>query len=68
MEVVQVQLYYVNSLSTYSALNIGNLQNTSTTILGYVNTTSTYSALNIGNLQTTSTTIFGNLNFKFIIN
>jgi hypothetical protein len=52
----------LNSLSTYSNLNISNLQSTSTTIFNNLNSLSTYSNLNISNLQSTSTTIFNNLN------
>ena len=52
----------MNSLSTYSSLNISNLQSTSTTIFNNLNALSTYSYLNISNVQTTSTTIFNNLN------
>ena len=52
----------LNSLSTYSYLNISNLQSTSTTIFNNLNSLSTYSNLNISNLQSTSTTILNNLN------
>jgi hypothetical protein len=52
----------LNSLSTYSNLNISNLQSTSTTIFNNLNSISTYSNLNISNLQSTSTTILNNLN------
>ena len=52
----------VNNLSTYSALNLTNLQATSTTTFNNLNNLSTYSALNISNLQATSTTTFNNLN------
>jgi hypothetical protein len=52
----------LNSLSTYSNLNISNLQSTSTTIFNNLNSLSTYSNLNISNLQSTSTTILNNLN------
>jgi hypothetical protein len=52
----------LNSLSTYSNLNISNLQSTSTTIFNNLNSLSTYSNLNISNLQSTSTSIFNNLN------
>ncbi len=52
----------LNSLSTYSNLNISNLQSTSTTIFNNLNSISTYSNLNVSNLQSTSTTIFSNLN------
>ena len=50
------------SLSTYSVLNITNLQATSTTIFNNLNSLSTNSILSINNLNTTSTTIFNNLN------
>ena len=52
----------LNSLSSYSSLNISNLQSTSTTIFNNLNNASTYSSLNISNLQSTSTTILNNLN------
>jgi hypothetical protein len=52
----------LNSLSTYSYLNISNLQSTSNTIFSNLNSISTYSNFNISNLQSTSNTIFSNLN------
>jgi hypothetical protein len=52
----------LNSLSTYSSLNISNLQSTSNTIFSNLNSISAYSSLNISNLQSTSTTILNNLN------
>jgi len=52
----------LNSLSSYSSLNISNLQSTSTTIFNNLNNLSSNSSLNISNLQSTSTTIFNNLN------
>jgi hypothetical protein len=55
-------LNHLNSLSTYSNLNISNLQSTSTTTFDNLNSLSTYSSLNISNLQSTSTSIFNNLN------
>jgi hypothetical protein len=41
----------LNNLSTYSALNIPNLQATSTTTFNNLNSISTYSRLNITNLH-----------------
>jgi hypothetical protein len=51
----------LNSLSTYSSLNISNLPSTSNTIFSNLNSISAYSSLNISNLQSTSNTIFSNL-------
>ena len=52
----------LSSLSSYSYLNISNIQTTSGTIFNNLNSLSTYSNLNISNIQTTSGTIFNNLN------
>ena len=52
----------LNSLSTYTKLNLDNLKATSTTILGNLNSLSTNSILGINNINATSTTIFNNLN------
>jgi len=56
-----------NSLSTYSKLNIDNLNTTSTTILGYVNSLSTYSKLKIDNLNSTSTSLLNKTNFTNLL-
>ena len=52
----------LSNLSTYTKLNIDNLNATSTTILGNLNSLSTNSILSINNLNATSTTTFNNLN------
>ena len=49
-------------LSTFTKLNIDNLNATSTTIFGNINSLSTNSILSINDLNTTSTNTFNNLN------
>ena len=48
----------INNLSTFSKLNIDNLNYTSTTIFNNLNSLSTNSILSINNLNATSTTLF----------
>jgi len=52
----------LSSLSSYSYLNINNLNNTSTTIFNNLNSLSSNSVLSINNLNNTSTTILNFLN------
>ena len=50
----------LNSLSTYSNLNISNLQSTSTTILNNLNSLSSCSILNVNSLNVIGTSVFNN--------